>query len=318
MNKTAAIFTFAKPNLESTVATTRLARFFVEETGAPLFWDEQIAELRPAPDVLFIINGAYAFCNCLEAIGAAVARARRIVWIQQDYSIIPPSATSNAESPFRAAFRTRTGEPLHYWTTVRKNATATALSRYINWNALAYLPLPANYAALRQHAAKDLFYYGAYRAGRVRYFDRYFVSCPVPVTISSTSARFAPYNGHDNVHVQAGIARTTFAEVLASHGLGLYIEDKRSHSEFHSPASRFYEMLGAGLPMVFQPEAVEMLSQSGVDARPYVLHTAQDLQRYLRNREDIGREQRATWEADYIGTLRRTVRRQYKELLRCT
>jgi hypothetical protein len=97
--------------------------------------------------------------------------------------------------------------------------------------------------------------------------------------------------------------------------LGLYLEDDRSHREFHSPANRFYEMLSAGLPMVFQPEAVLQMAVAGYDIAPYVAASGSDaLNRALRQREAIGAAQRAAWCADYVGALKKRVKKCYKEI----
>ena len=315
-----AIFTFSKPNPESTVATNRLAGFIQQELKTPLIHDDFIAE--GVLDVLFIINGAFAFCKHLTALGDAVKRAKRVVWIQQDWTISPPKPESNAESPFRKAFRIRAEKglpPVDYWTTVEKNASATKASAYVNWNMLTYAPLAeAERTALRKRATKDLLYYGAFRANREEAFDRYFIAPDVPITISSTSTNFACYYnswGPDlGVTVTDGMARGSFFRELAGHGLGLYIEDKKSHTEFHSPANRFYEMLSAGLPMVFQPECAFMLQKAGFEVGEWVIREKTDLTRFMKKREAIGAAQRAAWSADYVEALRRQVKKALKKL----
>jgi hypothetical protein len=160
---------------------------------------------------------------------------------------------------------------------------------------------------------KDLFYYGAFRAQRVAAFDRYFTGPQVPVTISSTSKKFEAYVG-ENVTLMGGIDRGSFYYELGLHGLGLYIEDEKSHTEFHSPANRFYEMLSAGLPMVFQPECVEQLARACYMVERYVA-TPDKLPAMLHKRRTIAAEQAAAWGGqDLRKKLRATVLKAYKEL----
>lgn len=306
-----AVFNFSKPSLTGTIASNRIAHFLAETIDAPLVWDESID--KGGLGVLFLINGSFQFCKCLDAISSAILKAGRIVWVQNDYNILPPKSVSNAESNFRKAFVTRRLKKkpdMLFWSTVRATA-----DEYINWNSLTYEPLPiGERAALRKKASKDLFYYGAFRQNRVPLFDRYFLDCPVPVTISSGADGFHTY-GRDGVVVLPSMKRGNFYQELASHGLGLYIEDKKSSMEFHSPANRFYEMLSAGLPMVFQPEAVQMMQVAGFDITPYVIRTPQDITRHMRNREAIAEAQRVAWHTHYASKLRIAVRAAYGRLL---
>jgi hypothetical protein len=89
-----------------------------------------------------------------------------------------------------------------------------------------------------------------------------------------------------------------FFDVLGTHGLGLYIEDRKSSEEFHSPANRFYEMLSAGLPMVFMPESGSMMRKAGFNPEPYSVSNQRDVKRMMAQREDIGKKQREEWVLD--------------------
>ena len=302
-----AVFNFSKPSLTGTIASNRIAHFLANTLHVPLLWDKDVADTKW--DILFLINGSFQFCKVLPEISQAIEKAGRIVWVQNDYNIIPPKPISNAESAFRKAFVNRTmrkQHPMIFWSTVRANA-----DEYINWNSLTYNPVrPAELTALRKNAKRDLFYYGAFRANRLALFDRYFKDCPVDLTISSSSKEFERYG----VSVQPTIIRNHFYEELASHGLGLYIEDKKSSIEFHSPANRFYEMLSAGLPMVFQPEAVQMMEVAGYDIREYVVREPSQLKAMMRNREAIAASQRAAWHTHYPSKLKNAVNAAYRRL----
>jgi len=224
---------------------------------------------------------------------------------------------SGAESCFRKAFvtRRRRGLPdMEFWTTVKRTAMLDD-NVYINWNCLTYEPLPARTRNdIRKNNCRDLFYYGAFRAGRESLFDRYFLDSPVPVKISSTNAKFSERYGIEKTI--PALPRDEFYLLLARHGLGLYIEDAKSSREFHSPANRFYEMLSAGLPMVFQPESADMLSEAGYDVAPYIIHglgkaARTDIKRLMRNSEDIGAAQRKAWSRGYVQDLEKAVKAAY-------
>ena len=315
--KRAAIFSFVRVSETSMVASVRIARFLSERMQVPIISDDGIAAVPL--DLLIVVNGAYGFSKHLAALAEAVLRARRIVWVQNDYTIIPPKIQSEGVSPFRAAFRERheSGKPhMDFWTTCEDWAKFTPASRYVNWNALTFDEDydPREIAKRRRHAASNLLYYGSYRGGggkssRERYFDRYFLHPEVRTTISSPAKQFRERYPDPRV-VHKDPVREDFYETLGTMGIGLYIEDRMSHERFHSPANRFYEMLSAGLPMVFQPECGSMMRRAGYDPDPYTVQNARAVKIAMENRENIGKMQRAKWIGDDPGRFRRTLLEQ--------
>ena len=290
------IFSFVKCPETSMIASVRIARFVSDTLGIDIVTDETIAD--EALDTLIVVNGAYAFCKFLEPLGQAIFSAKRVVWVQNDYTIIPPKPDAKAQSPFRKAFvdrREKGKMDTEYWTTCEDWAKLPG-SRYVNWNCLTFRE--------DTHQAKkrgtDLMYYGSFRDGsgkssRKVYFDRYFASPRVPVTVSSPDKKFAEtYKSESVTHV--GKIEGSLHEELARHGAGLYIEDRMSHERYHSPANRFYEMLSAGLPMIFQPECGTMLRRAGYNPEPYAASNSMAVERVMSVAlKKWGAEQRDAW-----------------------
>jgi hypothetical protein len=317
------VFSFLALHEGSVIPSVRIARRVAERLRLPLQDQRNFdPDVVDEDGVLFLVNGAYAFCKVLQELGDVIKRARRIVWIQQDYSIVPPIPDGDAQSPFRRAFveRRRAGSPdMDFWTTCKSFADKTSASHYVNWNAMAWDPLSEAQRKKHRFSGKDLFYYGSFRAlGRLRYFDRYFRMEGVPVTISSPGLGDGPnkkfVQAYDVMHMPK--IEGPLGPELARHGMGLYIEDQRSHREFHSPANRFYEMLGAGLPIIFQPECVSMLARAGFDVEPWCAMTGQKVREMMKRREEIGAEQ---WKLlvkgkDFLGDLESQINEAIKKL----
>lgn len=275
--KKSVIFSFVKMTDSSMVASVRIARFLSEVLGLNVWSDEQIGEY--AIDNLIIVNGAYAFAGnkILEALGTAIVNAERVIWIQNDYTVVPPKDESGAESPFRKAFRIRHEKgkpPVDYWTTVelmsRPGRSPSGHicgpdSTYVNWNCLTtefQTTMPENTKSWPDHLA----YYGSFRKDREKTFRRYLLAPRVPVVVSSPSKKFEEkyplikfYGKQDHIY-----------SFLSNCGVGLYLEDDKSHAEFHSPANRFYEMISSNLPIIFQPECMRMMERAGYDVSPFV------------------------------------------------
>lgn len=295
------IFSFVKISDNSMVASVRIARFVSNTLGIPICWDETVQQNLKT---LIIINGAYAFAGneVLEALGKAIYSAQRVVWVQNDYTVIPPKDESGAESPFRKAFRDRFAEGkenCNYWTTcapyARPGVAPTGhrcgpSSQYINWNALQMSDGIAAIPFESRQAPDSLVYYGSFRKDREKYFDRYFLNPRVTTIISCPNRKF-----DDRYHSTNIIHETKLGdlfEYLSNCGLGLYIEDKKSHNEFHSPANRFYEMLSAGLPMVFQPESQKTMDKGGYDISDWILWNAEEAPQLMERKQEIFDAQR--------------------------
>jgi hypothetical protein len=260
-------------------------------------------------DNLFIINGSTLYCKYLPEIAQAVSTAQNVIWVQNDYTLPPPAAVSDAQSPFRLAFAKRKLVP-HYWTTVLRNSAKTTLSRHINWNVLGFEPTAPR--ALLAHAA--VLYYGAWRPHReaqVRALCGLAHTLGCAVAVSSTSKQFSTVPGA----LLRPPFRTEFYKEIGEYGLGLYMQDKRAATEDLCPATRFYEMLSVGLPMAFSPQCVNAMKWHGYDVREYVLTKPSDLERLITIRHDVAAEQ-SLWVGDFHSTLEANVKEAYDALNR--
>lgn len=310
MTGNSAIFSFVRLSENSYVPSCKIAMSLADWLDVPAM--DRRDEVPTGLETLIIVNGAYAFVaeEVRAMLGRAIETARNLIWVQQDYTIIPPKPDGNAQSPFRAAFRRRheLGLEVDYWTTcesfsrpgpTRSGHVAGGRSRYINWNVLTFDPTMEYVPLGRRAHADSLLYYGAYRVlltknkkDRAPYFRRYFGDPVTKTTISCLTTKFEETFTSPNVtHVR------NFADLRAiqQYGLGLYLEDQASHVEFHSSANRFYEMLSAGLGMVFQPEAARTMSKAGFEIDDFLVWSAGEIADRMRNAGNIGDRQRERW-----------------------
>jgi hypothetical protein len=295
----AVIFSFIPAVETSMIASTRIARFMRDELQIPLIWTEDIADHTDL-DALIIINGAFAFCRYLEPLATAILGAKRIIWIMNDYSIVPPINNGSATSPFRKAFVTRKSQNkphLDFWSACEYESKLTPLSTYVNWPSLSMQK-----KVLRGKAKHDdVVYFGSYRKGgspgskgsRVNSFDIYFKNPRYNLTISSPDKKFQEiYKSPRILHVGK---QDDLVNWLGERGLGLYLQDDYSNRNYHSPGDRFYEMLSAGLPMVFHQATGMTLRKAGFEIDNYVVNKSLDVARKLDTRNVIAKEQHGLW-----------------------
>ena len=300
--------TECKPH--STIASVKVARFISDTLGIELVdTSEKAKSAEQKIKHLIIVNGPMAFCDFLEPLSVMVWNAENVIWVQQDYTISPPSAHSKAQSPFRKVFADRMLRPM-FWTTCKNNVKELG-DKYINWNQLTYEPM-----SFRMMKDNHVLYYGAFREKRIKSFERFFLEENLPLTISTTTLRRKKFEA---LGVRANFV-PPFENVIreACHfDAALYIEDEKSHKEFHSPANRFYEMLSAGVPIFFDIESVPMLKQAGIYVpEKWCVKNGADLyQKYMQ--EDLitmRQEQRVMWDKDYVSELKQRLLEIWKEL----
>lgn len=307
--------TECKPN--STIASARVAKFIANTLPDIMLVDTGnkcetafAKYVEQGLDTLIIVNGPMAFCDFLGSLGDLVTLAKKVVWVQQDYTINPPAAVSKAESPFRKSFADRNLRPV-YWSTVEKNIQ-TPRDHYVNWNQLTFelQPLP-------ELADKPtLLYYGAFRAKRVNDFIKWFVKPMYDVVISTTPIRGKKFKELDSA-IQIVQPFTSLAD-LPKCSATLYIEDERSHREFHSPANRFYEMLSAGIPIFFDYASIKMLAKAGINVpeKWTVKHSGELMNKLeVYDLKEMQAEQRALWGGvPYVQLLHNQVNDAWRKL----
>jgi hypothetical protein len=303
MPKTMTLFTFVPPSPTSKATGHTIARFVEKTLRVPLAWQpDQVAD---DTEVLGLMPGASAYCNCREELAEIIHRVPRVVWIQDDYTQRPPAIDSAAESPWRAAFRVRAERGLpgvDYWTTVKPNVVHSPDSTYVNWNSLGYEEMPPHEYVTR----RTLFYYGVWRPGRKKFADRYFLTPDVETIISSKPGNEYSQRYAKCEHVPI-MKRPELLATLRSHGLGLVLEDENSTRLWNSPPRRFYEMLSASLPMVFMPESVENMQKYGYDVAEFVAQDAKNVWDLMKRRRRI-LEKQAEWRRDYVAETRKQLR----------
>lgn len=281
--------TKCKPN--SMIASARIARFISAQTGADLVDCAELAE--PKYKTLFIVNGPMAFSDFLPEIAEMVNNCERIIWVQNDIIIKPPTTDptkTRAESPFRKAFAAY-GKPLDYWTTL-PSMVKTDGSAYINWNMLTYDPITQ-----RETTNDSLLYYGAFRDDRSYYFHKYLATNLYNVTVSApvmASKKFLALNPR----IALAKPFTKLIEDISGYACTLYAEDTKSHKVYCSPANRFYECLSAGIPMLFDKNSASTLSQAGYDVGPYTVTSDRDILSKMQSLDSIRAEQ-SEWRRDY-------------------
>lgn len=285
-----AVMHFCKCSDGSTLASGKIARFLSSELTCGLIDTAESARelIRDANclDVLYVVNSPFGFCDWREEAVEIACNTKRCVWVQNDYAIKPPSQFKKAAIVFDDVF-----------------TTIPSAGTYIDWNRLTYSPLEKT-----KNDIYGVFYHGAFRENRTQDFMKYLVSDSYNVTISSTIngvKKFAEFEKNELTVNAARYLGPVTLEQMSRFQVGLYIEDKNSHSEFHSLANRFYEYLSAGLAIAIDINCSGTFRKSGLKGwEQFVVSNENDLKVFVDNAEQHAAKQKKLWSKDYVQELR--------------
>jgi hypothetical protein len=251
-------------------------------------------------DLAFWVAGSHSFCDesYRDAMADVYRRTLINVYVVNDYHLpLLPKAARVAKA---------TGNFYYRWTTVPHHLKNHGDS-FVNLNQIAYRPLPPREPT--KELERTLLYYGAFRQPRRDMFERYFQrSIPYNAVISTGSGRTRFGNSVDDLREIAAGATIVkkFPDLLPGlqdFGAALYIEDEYSRDYYTCPAMRFYELVAAGVPILFDESSRFTMETAGYDITPYVVYGSSDVQRKIPELRTFAADQMARWRKPYISKL---------------
>jgi hypothetical protein len=280
---------------KSTVASAHLSKFVADQSGGLLIDTKEMCD-DTSYDVLFFVNGRFLFCDFRDECVTLVNNAKRVIWIQNDYRGLIPSQLKHLRGK------------VEMWTTCPDNGT------YINWNQLTY------YSYLRElpqpkKKIDGLFYWGSFRKGREKSFDKYFKDTNYTIHISTSSNGSKGFLGMGEKNIKVYQPFESPASML-SFKTTIYLEDDKSHIQFHSLANRFYEALSAGLCILVDEQSISAFEKSGLKIDPFwIVHGKEDVEKKLAYSDKIKTDQQKEWDKDYKKDLINDFQKLLKEVL---
>lgn len=233
-------------------------------------------------DVIYLVNGPPAFCNWREELAAMVRKCGTLVFVQNDYTISPPSQVNKVLG--ERGWRDEKGhyKPPHIWTTVESKLRDEEADALVNWNCLTYTGLTPT---IRRTSAGKFIYYGSFRNGREEYFKKYFsnwnrkqalyISCPPRAVekftaITGTAAHFVD-------------KFLDLEDSLMDYQYTIYMEDVYSHKNYCHPANRFYECLSAGVIQFVDKNAAATLMRAGYHTGDVQVESMKDVEYCIKH-----------------------------------
>ncbi len=279
--------------------TMQIARFVSQELGVPLVHDIPSSKKVPKKlDVLFLRSGVLKFSSHRDKVLELCENAHTIVNLEMDYAWPPDKRL--------------TGSCKHY--TVLSTIPALVKKhggQYVNFNMVPFIN-PAPDADMGDGKIPGLFYWGKWREGRGEYLQRW-LEGNSQYDVHISTFKKSKFSTLGDVAFHPTFKNSNF---LKNFQLTMYMEDKASHVEFHSPAQRFYESLLRGLPMVFEESAKGTLEQAGYNVDKFVVTSKKEVVAALKNSKSIGAQQQKKWGRNYAKELRAQLHGAVKKMFK--
>lgn len=310
--KGAYVVHLTKCSETSMVASVKIARWLSEYLGVPLLdtADKVKEVLKSKPRAALLVNSPTGFApsDMRWATAELVNVAKEYIFVNNDYKMLPPSQVQ------RIAEKRGVNLPLRpsVWSTVPSFGWKQPQDHYVNWNQLTYHPLkrPADRVYM------GLFYWGALRGGREDYFMKYLDTDEYPVTISTPKVSWKKWRGYiKNEDVKLTPPCQDLIKSASGYQATIYIEDKKSHSVYCSPANRFYEALSARTLMLVDQNAANTLKTAGFkDVDAFTVDDPKTVRAALGMRSKLLPKQQRTWMRGFQTELKKQVAAAVKSL----
>jgi len=277
-----AIVNFTKLTPTSLIASNRIATHLKTVIPESVMIDRKEAcNPKRQYDYIILINGNFGFCDFREEIIALCRNNKRFIWAGNDYAIRIPSQLKKCM------------DDLTYWCAYdmdKDDGTMTSEYKYVNWNALTYQPLdhqpPKTFGGLM--------YYGAYRAGREKYFEEYLgEGVDYDVYISASSKPNAKKFFRLNPKAKFFEGRPPYLlETISAFKNTIYIEDEKTHQLYCSPANRFYEAVSSDVFLLFDHKCLPTFERAEIGITEYLVAGREEVEDKLKHRNELHQRQR--------------------------
>lgn len=287
------------------IASARIGEYIAQRLHCDMIYDDADWKHKKY-DALIVVGFTPAFVKLnRDLVGEMVRRCGTYIIVVNDYATQSEQMTQVRRACEHRGWSNKTKPPHlslppYVWTTV-PNFVKKPGDFYVNWNLIVGDVLhPVHRQALPLQAVykNQVVYWGAYRLDRTAQFKKYLPGAVIPCRSTKKSTKFhslldsdvkivGDFDGLDELHAHGGCT--------------VYIEDKSSQTKlFGSLATRFYEALTIGMPMLISEESLPNLTQAGYDGTPYAVTCGADIKKLSGAAlKDIARRQRQEWFVDF-------------------
>lgn len=271
----------SKCTATSITASNRIATWISSLLDIRLIDDLKTANiaLQFDLDTVYIVNGIFGFCEFRDEIKKICIKAKRVVWVGNDYAIKIPSTLTFVKKDKKfsriAQYSNFDNLPNHQYIDFNK---------LLHWNGT---PKPYKY--------KGMFYYGAFREDRVKSFKHWLATTAYDVHVSTAQKNFKDFSDM-NRHMKLYKPNGDIRKILPLFQSSIYIEDEFSHKNLMSPANRFYEVIGSKILMFYDVRSKRTLEHAGLWHDDFAVSNPAEVAEKLQDYETLRNKQIAMFD----------------------
>jgi hypothetical protein len=265
-----------KCTINSITASNKIAIWIANSFKIKLIDNENSAKqaLEFEIDQLFLVNGMFAFCDFRNEIIELCKKAKEVIWIANDYAIKFPGNLSFLKGSSKLK-RIAQYSNFDNW----ENHKYVDFNKLLHWNGTK-----------KSYKNSGLFYYGAFRKGRINSFEKWFKSNDVNIHISTASKNINKFKQiNNNMHFYK--ANGDIRNLLHFFQSSIYIEDEFTRNNLMSPANRFYEVIGSKILLFYDVNTKRTLEHAGFWDDDFAVSSSSDIRSKLKNYDTLREKQ---------------------------
>lgn len=259
--------------LKGMIASVKIAQFIAKTLKLPIISTKEecdAANNRGRAENVIVVNGPPAFCQFREEVASLVCCARRWIWVQNDYTIYPPSQINKLARTFKMVGPGESYRNYTLWTATKTRELIRPGSMHINWNLITMYP-PHPWGRRKF----NFIYYGAFREGRQERFKKYL---PDFCHVSAPGRAQDHFRNLKNKKLFVFPASADIIDTMLDYRATINIHDRRTDKHDEYPPNRFYEALSAGVAQFMNRSMADRLESAGYSVRDsYVIQGHKEL-----------------------------------------
>lgn len=274
MQTNSVVINFSKCTPSSITASNRIAVWITDLLHYKLVDNKESAKYYASQevDIAVVVNGMFSFCDFRDEVVKICEKARRIIWIGNDYAIDIPSQIKFIKK-----------QNNFYRIAQYSNFDNIDNHSIVDFNKLTF----DKKIKKMKYKYQGLFYYGALRKDRIAKFKSYLKSNnDLTITISTSNKNQKDFYQINNSAILVKPIPNIISGMQYFQS-SVYIEDVITKNIELTPANRFYECLSAKILLLYDNDCKPTLKRAGFWNDNFAVSNQEDVIDKLKEYDEL-------------------------------
>lgn len=270
----------------SITASNKIATWISDLLKIDLVDDEHLSAryVNYDIDTVYAVNGMFGFCKFREDFYKICQKAKKVVWIGNDYALRIPKQIKELPTLERIAQYDNFDN--------MSNHKMCDFNKLLAWNGTK-----------TPYSIEGLFYFGAFRDGREPSFRHWFSDSAFPIHLSTSGKNMDKFLDI-NPNLKMYEANGDIKKMLPLFQSSIYIEDETTHNVLMTPANRFYECIGSKILLFYDKKTQNTLTHAGFWDEDFSVSNIDEVKEKLQDYDNLREKQIKMFEGkDFVQEL---------------